>query len=202
MQFLPADSNSRLLPVALLLISLILVYMLGFHWFVARQIELGDEIESLESRYTAMKAVTLQRETLAEQLSELQNSQADVDLFLPEANANAASAGMTDRLKQIIAAEADDHSSCNVVSSQPVRSRLEERFERASVNIRMNCNIPDFVKVLYKLEDAHPMMLVEELNLYRITPRRSRGKTPEPTLTRLDIRFNLTGYLRTRGEKK
>ena len=202
MQLLPTDTDSRLLPVALLLISLILVYMLGFHWFVVRHGELGDEIDSLESRYRTMKAVTLQREVLAGQLGKLNSAQLDLDLFLPEANVNAASAGMTDRLKQIISAEADDRSTCNVVSSQPVRSRVEERFQRASVNIRMNCNIPDFVKVLYKLESSRPMMLVEDLNLYKITPRRTRGKAAEVSATRLDIRFNLTGYLRTRGEDK
>lgn len=202
MQLLPTDTDSRLLPIALLLISLILVYMLGFHWFVVRHVELSDEVGSLESRYRTMKAVTLQREVLAEQLGKLKSVQLDLDLFLPEANVNAASAGMTDRLKQIISAEADDRSTCNVVSSQPVRSRVEERFQRASVNIRMNCNIPDFVKVLYKLESSHPMMLVEDLNLYKITPRRSRGKTTEVAITRLDIRFNLTGYLRTRADDK
>ncbi|MCF6225640.1 MAG: type II secretion system protein GspM [Xanthomonadales bacterium] len=202
MQFLPTDSDSRLLPVALLLISLILVYMLGFHWFVLRHATLNDDIGSLESRYTSMKAVTLQRETLAEQLGKLRTTQQELDLFLPEVNANAAAAGMTDRLKQVISSEADDRSSCNVVSSQPVRTRLEERFQRSSVNIRMNCNIPDFVKVLYKLESQRPMMLVEELNLYKITPRRTRGKTVEATTTRLDIRFNLTGYIRSRGADK
>ncbi|MBE9550004.1 MAG: hypothetical protein IMF09_11410 [Proteobacteria bacterium] len=202
MQLLPTDSDSRLLPVALLLISLIIIYMLGFHWFVVRQVELGEEIDSLESRYRAMKVVTLQREALAERLGKLKTAQMDLDLFLPEMNVNAASAGMTDRLKQVISAEADDRSTCNVVSSQPVRSRVEERFQRASVNIRMNCNIPDFVKVLYKLESSRPMMLVEDLNLYKITTRRVRGKAAEPTTTRLDIRFNLTGYLRTRGEEK
>ena len=200
MQLLPTDSNSRVLPVALLLISLILIYMFAFHWFVSRQMELGDTISSLESRYSSMKAVTMQRESLAEQLREIQNQGQDLDLFLAEADANSASAGMTDTLKQVIAAEAEHQDSCSVVSSQPVRSKLEERFQRASVNIRMNCNISDFVNVLYKLEDSSPMMLVEELNVYKVTPRRARGQTAKVKSSQLDIRFNLTGYMRNRGE--
>ena len=202
MQLLPADSSSRLLPIALLLISLILIYMLGFHWYVVKRATLGGQIDSLESRYRSMKAITLQREALAEQLTKLKSAQLDVDLFLPEADANAASAGMTDRLKQVISSEADDQATCNVISSQPVRSSIEERYQRSSVNIRMNCNIPDFVNVLHKLEDSRPMMLIEELNMYKITPRRVRGKPVEATSTRLDIRFNLTGYLRGRGEEQ
>ncbi len=200
MQLLPTDSDSRVLPVGLLLISLILIYMFGFHWFVSRQMELGDTIDSLESRYIGMKAVTKQREALAEQLRKLQNQGQDADLFLAENDANSASAGMTDILKQLIIAETEDQASCSVVSSQPVRAKLEERFQRASVNIRMNCSISDFVNVLYKLEDSRPMMLVEELNVYKITARRARGASEVTKTDRLDIRFNLTGYMRNRGE--
>ncbi len=200
MQLLPTNTNSRTLPVALLLISMILVYMFGFHWFVSKQMELGDTIGSLESRYSSMKSVTMQRESLAEQLRKLQSDGLDLDLFLAEGDANSASAGMTATLKQVIASEAEDQSSCSVVSSQPVRAKLEERFQRASVNIRMSCNIADFVSVLYKLEDMRPMLLVEELNVYKITPRRVRGKSVGSAVSRLDIRFNLTGYLRNRGE--
>ena len=53
-----------------------------------------------------------------------------------------------------------------------MRPRVEERFQRVTVNARMRCDIDDLAKILYSLETGIPMILDEELTV--IKPRASR----------------------------
>ncbi len=39
MKLLPENENSKILPLGLLLIVVILAYFVGFHWFVVRHVD-------------------------------------------------------------------------------------------------------------------------------------------------------------------
>jgi general secretion pathway protein M len=77
-----------------------------------------------------------------------------------------------------------------------VRPRVEERFQKVTVNVRMRCGIEDLKKVLYALETGVPMIIADEVTV--IKPRSRRRTTAEQAEagTLLDIRFNMSGYLR------
>ena len=91
--------------------------------------------------------------------------------------------------------QTQSETDCQIVSRQPVRPRVEERFQKVVVNARMRCGIEDLKKIVYSLETGVPMILAEELTVIKPRTRRSRsGDVPEPTV--LDIRFNMAGYLR------
>ena len=95
----------------------------------------------------------------------------------------------------MISTQADD--SCQIVSRQPVRPRVQERFEKVTVNVRMRCNIEDLKKILYSLETGVPMVIADDLTVIKPrTRRRSRNNQPVPVQNTLDIRFNMSGYLR------
>lgn len=193
MQVLPDQRNGRLTAVLLLLIVLILVYMLGFHWFFQRHADYAGQIGDLRLQLARFEAVAAQREPLQQQLASIRASRQDEGLFLQEDNFNEAAAAMADRLGQMVEAEAGEN--CQIVSRQPVRPRVEERFERVTVNVRMRCYAEDLLQILYRLETEPPQVLIDELNVLR--PRARRGRNGEqPSLQPLDIRFNMSGYLK------
>jgi general secretion pathway protein M len=102
---------------------------------------------------------------------------------------------MSERLSQMISTQADD--SCQIVSRQPVRPRVQERFQKVTVNVRMRCNIEDLNKVLYALETGVPMVIADEVTVIKPrTRRRVKRDQPAPVQNTLDIRFNMSGYLR------
>ena len=115
-------------------------------------------------------------------------------LFLTGADFNEAAAAMSDRLSGMVQTQADD--DCQIVSRQPVRPRVQERYVRVTVNVRMRCRAEDMLKILHRLESATPMVMVDDLNVVR--PRaRSRANRNQPAVAdTLDIRFNMSGYLR------
>jgi len=195
MTLVAEHGNNRMTPILLLVIVLLMVYLLCFHWFILRHIDYSEEISALSEQLGRFQRVAAQRVQYEEQLQALQNRKSDENLFLEGGDFNEAAAGMSERLGQMISTQADD--SCQIVSRQPVRPRVQERFEKVTVNVRMRCKIDDLKKVLYALETGIPMVIADELTVIKPRSRRRSNKQRQaPVQNALDIRFNMSGYLR------
>ena len=187
--------NSRRTAVLLLVIAVILVYLLGFHWFILRHLEYSEEITALSDQLARYQRVAAQHGMVQEQLESLQNRRSESNLFLQEADFNEAAAAMSERLNQMISTQADE--SCQIVSRQPVQARVVERFEKVTVNVRMRCAIEDLMQVLYSLETGVPMIIADELTVIKPRVRRRVNNPAAANAEALDIRFNMSGYLRS-----
>ncbi len=194
MQVIPDQRNSKTTALLLLAISVILVYLLVFHWFVLRHREYAGEIGDLREQLSRFQTVASQRASLQTRLGQISSSQNDADLFLEYPSFDEAAAAMSGGIGEMVRAEADD--SCQIVSRQPVRSRVQERFQKVTVNVRMRCDAEDFLKILYGMETGMPLMLVDDLNIIRPRTRRTTRGQQASTQGQLDIRFNVSGYLK------
>lgn len=194
MQVIPDQRNSKTTALLLLAIALILVYLLGFHWFVRSHMEYAEEIGDLRTQLTRFQTVASQRESLQAQLSQIRSSQNDAGMFLVYPSFDEAAAAMSGEIGDMVRTQADD--SCQIVSRQPVRPRVEERFQKVTVNVRMRCDAEDFLKILFGMETAMPLMLVDDLNIIRPRARRSTRAAKTDAQGALDIRFNVSGYLK------
>ncbi|KAA9130768.1 hypothetical protein F3N42_10360 [Marinihelvus fidelis] len=195
MQLTSDQQNGKLTAVLLLLITLILAYMLGFHWFVKRHMAYAEELDGLRNQLGRFQAVAGQHDTLVAQLADIRASRDDAELFLAEGGFNEAAAAMSQRLGQLVSAEAE--GGCHVVSQQPIRPRVQERFQRVTVNVRMRCDGDDLIRVLYRLESEVPMVLIDDLNIIRPRTRRRVGGQVTEVAQPMDVRFNMSGYLKS-----
>lgn len=196
MQVLPDQKNGKLTAILILVIVLIAVYMIGFHWFFQRHGEYAEQIDGLREQLARFEAAAAQREPLQQQLAAIRESRSDEGLFLEEGNFNEAAAALSERLGRMVQTQADD--TCQIVSRQPVRPRVQERFQRVTVNVRMRCHAEDMLKILYRLEAEVPMVLVDDLNVIRPRARRRGRNNEQPVATQaLDVRFNMSGYLKS-----
>ena len=194
MQVLPDQRNSKTTALMLLVIAIILVYLLMFHWFVLRHLDYADEIGDLRTQLSRFQTVASQRDSLQTQLGQIRNSQSDEGLFFDYPSFDEAAAALSGNIGDMVRTQADE--SCQIVSRQPVRPRVQERFEKVTVNVRMRCDAIDFLQVLYGMETGMPLMLVDDLNIIRPrTSSRNRGRKAKPQGS-LDIRFNVSGYLK------
>ena len=194
MQVLPDQRNSKTTALMLLVIAIILVYLLMFHWFVLRHLDYADEIGDLRTQLSRFQTVASQRDSLQTQLGQIRNSQSDEGLFFDYPSFDEAAAALSGNIGDMVRTQADE--SCQIVSRQPVRPRVQERFEKVTVNVRMRCDAIDFLQVLYGMETGMPLMLVDDLNIIRPrTSSRNRSRQVKPQGS-LDIRFNVSGYLK------
>ena len=194
MALVPEQGSGKLTAVLLFAIVLILVYLLCFHWFIQRHRDYSEEIGGLTEQLGRFERIASQRDEYEALLEALKNRRSDESLFLEGDDFNEAAAGMSEQLNQMIRTQTED--TCQIVSRQPVRPRVEERFQRVTVNARMRCGIEDLTKIIYALETGVPMILVEELTVIKPRARRTRSGQPVQQVTLLDIRFNMSGYLR------
>ncbi|MGA9572671.1 MAG: type II secretion system protein GspM [Lysobacterales bacterium] len=194
MQVIPDQRNSKTTAVMLLVIALLLVYLLLFHWFVLRHIDYAEEIGDLRQQLVRFQSVASKREKLQAQLAQIKSSQNDEGLFLEYPTFDEAAAALSGNIGDMVRNQADD--SCQIVSRQPVRPRVQERFQKVTVNVRMRCDAEDFLPILFGMETGMPLMLVDDLNVIRPrTNRRVRGQQVQEQGA-LDIRFNVSGYLK------
>jgi len=194
MQVIPDQKNAKSTAIMVLVIAALMVYLLVFHWFILRHSEYAEEIGGLREQLNRFQTVASQRESLQTDLSEIRSSQKDLDLFLDDPEFDQAAAAMSGSIGDMVRSQAGE--SCQIVSRQPVRPRVQERFQKVTVNVRMRCDARDFLKILYTMETGTPLMLVDDLNIIRPrTRRRTRGAQPAAQGA-LDIRFNVSGYLK------
>jgi general secretion pathway protein M len=197
MALVSTQENNRLTAVLLFVITIIMLYLLCFHWFIMRHLDYGNEISELSTQLGRFQQVAAQRPEYESLLQSLENRESNENLFLEGGDFNEAAAEMSERLSQMINTQAED--TCQIVSRQPVRPRIQERFQKVTVNVRMRCGIEDLKKVLYMLETSVPMVLTEELTIIKPRARRRTNSPAAQTQTALDIRFNMSGYLSTGG---
>ena len=195
MALLAKTGNSRLTAILIFVIVLLLVYLTCFHWFILRHLEYSEEIGELSTQLGRYQRVAAQRTEYENLLQGLQDRKSDENLFLEGNDFNEAAAGMSEQLSQMISIQAED--SCQIVSRQPVRPRVQERFEKVTVNVRMRCGIEDLKKVLYALETGVPLVIADEVTIIKPRSRQRRANIQQPAAGELlDIRFNMSGYLR------
>ena len=144
MQVIPDQRNSKVTALMLLVIALLLVYLLFFHWFVLRHREYAEEIGDLRGQLSRFQSVAAQRESLQVTLNQVRSSKGDANLFLEYPSFDEAAAAMSGNLGDMVRTLADD--SCQIVSRQPVRPRVQERFEKVTVNVRRRCDAEDFLQ--------------------------------------------------------
>lgn len=186
------QGNSRMTAILLFVILVIIVYLLVFHWFILKHVEYSGEISELREQLGRFSRVAAMRDVYEERLRDLQSNRSDQNLFLEELDFNEAAAAMNERLAQAVDARADN--SCTIVSRQPVRPRVQERYEKVTVNVRMRCGIDDVNSILHWLETSVPLIIVEEMTIVKPRTRRSRRNEQQDT-GQLDVRFNMSGFL-------
>lgn len=186
------QGNSRMTAILLFVIIVIVVYLLVFHWFILKHVEYSGEISELREQLGRFTRVAAMREDYEERLRGLQSNRSDQNLFLEELDFSEAAAAMNERLGQAVDARATN--SCTIVSRQPVRPRVQERYEKVTVNVRMRCGIDDVNSILHWLETSVPLIIIEEMTI--VKPRTRRSRRDEQTDTgQLDVRFNMSGFL-------
>ncbi len=195
MQLLPSAERGRFLAVVLLLIAVLLGYLLGVHWwFTARHLEIGSEMRELRERERDFRATAAARPAIEKQLAEVRAFEASNPGFLPEGDFDAAAAGLTQRLKQVVQNHARDANSCQIIMNQYARSSEKELYERVTIKVRLRCNLDEFAPVLHELEAGSPILFLDDLQIWKQTGYRVPGTNQVTSY--LDIRFDLYGFLR------
>lgn len=202
MRLQPEGRNGRFLAVVLLLIVALMVYALGLHWwFVAPQLAISDQMSDLRDQQQRFAQTAAQRPAIEKHLAQVRRFEQGNQAFLADADSNSAFSDLTQRLKQAITAHAKDENRCAIVSNSNYKGGEEELYERVTIQVRMRCTLEPLAGIFYELENSKPYLFIDQLMIYRQQVGFQRPGSPVASASSLDIRFNLSGYLRQSGKK-
>jgi general secretion pathway protein M len=188
----PADRARILGGVAL---AAVLAYIVLVHWwFTAPMLQMGGEITALRDEEKQLQAEVRQRPELERRLAQVRQFEAGNPGFLPEASRELASAGLVQRLQQVIASASPNPNACKIIAQTPTDAPAADRYPRVLVQVRLNCGMSEFAGVLHALEGGSPQLFIDNLDLLS---RRSYLATPGEAVQGMDVSFDLYGYLRT-----
>ena len=198
-RFQPKDG--RFLAVVLLLIVLMLIYLVGVHWwFVAPQMQFRADMRDVREQQLRFRQTTAEKPAIQKRLAEVKAYEQGNQAFLAETDANAASAALIQRIKQAMSDHAKDEKRCQTVSTQSYNGGEEELYKRVTVQARLRCDLEPLAAVLYDLENGKPYLFIDQVMIYRQQSYTPPGAKVAPVP--LDVRFNVSGYLRQPGKAK
>jgi len=183
----------------LLLITLVLVYLLGIHWwFVAPHIEIAGQMRDLREQQARFQRAIAERPDIEKRVAEVKAYEQGNQAFLSETDANAASAALIQRLKAAMSDHAKDESRCQNVSTQSYNGGEDELYKRVTVQARLKCDLEPLASILYDLENGKPYLFVDQVMIYKQQTYTPPGA--KTAVVPLDVRFNVSGYLREPGK--
>ena len=183
----------RVLGIAFAL--LLLAYLVLLHWwFTAPMLRLGGEIEDMRAQEQELQLEVAQRPKLQQKLAQVRAFEAGNPGFLPEANKELASAGLVQRLQQVVASSSPNPNACQITAQTPTDMPSQEPFPRVMVQVRLRCGTGELGAVLHALESGSPQLFIDNLDLLA---RRSYLTSGAEAGGQMDVMFDLYGYLKS-----
>lgn len=193
---MPTDRD-RWLALGLLLAALGLVYLLLIHpWWTVPMHDAGARIDALQQRELRARMQLQQQPEVAKRLATAQALEVRAPAFLPEATAELATAGLTQRLETVVAQASPGNRACAITNRSPVTTPGQERYTRVTVLVRLRCGNTELAAVLHALESASPRLFVDNLNILAQRFFFMPGQGRSEGNSGLDVSFDLYGYLR------
>ena len=191
--------RDRWLALGLLLGAIAIAYAVLLHpWWTAPMLEANARIANLQERELRARMQLEQAPEVSRRLGQAREMEARAPAFLPEASAELATAGLVQRLEQVVAQASPGNTSCAITNRSPSTEPHQERFIRVTVQVRLRCGTPELATVLHALESGSPRLFVDNLNIlaqrYFFMPGQNANQAGG-----LDVSFDLYGYLRPRA---
>lgn len=186
--------DSRLLAIALLLLTLVLGYFVLLHWwFVAPLRQIRGEMADLRDTQSRYAATIAEKPALQQRIAALGAGQAASSAFLATDDPNTAAADLMQRVVDVVGSStAGDR--CVVSQKMPLPNPPTtpgEPYRKAAVSISLGCDIQPLSAVLQALEQGTPYLFIDDISIFRNPMAAQQGN-----LAPLEVQFTLSGYVR------
>lgn len=187
-------SRDRWLALAILAGVLALAYLLLVHpWWTAPLLDTNARIEGLRERDLRARTSLQQAPEVRERLEAARAAAGSAPGFMAEGNVQLATSALVQRLEQAVAQASPGNRSCAISNRQPMNDTREQRFPRATVQVRLTCGNAELAAVLHSLESGSPRLFVDNLNV--LAQRYQFGGNQGSSGGGVDASFDLYGYL-------
>lgn len=176
-------------------LALLVAYLVTVHWwFTAPMLSMGGQVRELREEEQALRVQIAQRAQLQARLAEVRQFEAANPGFLPEGSRELASAGLVQRLQQVVASASPNPNACQITAQTPTDMATQDPYPRVMVQVRLRCGMGELAAVLHALESGSPQLFIDNLDLLS---RRSYLAAGGDASSGMDVSFDLFGYLKS-----
>lgn len=185
----------RWLAVGLFLLVVAVVVFALLVPLVTAGIQSYDEKNDLLFRLQRQKTIAAREKGVAENLAEVKQQFEDQGYFTTSSTEALASAELQNMVKKAVS-EAGGQLS----STQGLPGKLEDGFFRVAVRVRMTASMETLSSVLHNIENAVPVLIIEQLDATPIRGVRNRTTNKVDTSLQLNISFQVVTFMRGQAQ--
>lgn len=186
--------RERWIALGLLAGVVLVAYFALIHpWWTVPMLDLQERIDDLKERDARARATLAQAPEIRKRLGDVREQAARLPGFMAEGSTELATAALIQRLETAVQEASPKNRSCAIQNRSPLTDPRKERFQRAVVQVRLQCGTPELAAVLHSLESGSPRLFVDNLN---VTAQRFFFSPDQaPVGGGLDVAFDLYGYV-------
>jgi general secretion pathway protein M len=185
----------RWLAVSLLVLVLILIGLIVVVPIISKGLELYETKENLAFSLKKYEQILAGKNAIVGNIAAIKQQHEEQGYFNTQGTSALASAQMQEFIKQAIVQAGGQLSSTQVLPSV----ENKEKFNRITVSVRMTGNIEVLRDVLYKLETATPLIVIEQLDIRPMRSVRNRITRQIEPSNGLNINFQAIGFMRAQS---
>lgn len=183
------------LAAGLLLVVIILVLAGIIVPTVSRVMEYQDSIEQLVFRIQRYKRVIASQDEVFEQVEETSDQIVAQGYFSNQETVALASAELQKFIKETVSTAGGE-----LTSTQVLPQKQQGELTRIAVKIRLSGKMDMLRSVLYEIETAKPLLIVEKLDITPVRGKRNRKtRKVEPT-GNMKVNLEVVSYMRNMTE--
>ena len=181
----------RWLALGLLLLVLILIIFVAIVPLVSTGLDYYQQKKELIFRLQRSKQIVARKETVLADIKSIKQQYQEQNYFSTQDTVALASADLQKFIKSTISS-----AGGQLTSTQVLPSISENGFNRISVKVRMSGDAEVLRSVLYEIESAVPVMIVDEIDIRPVRGKRNRKTRKIEPSSKLNINFQATGFMR------
>lgn len=185
------NQQQKLIALLLLLFCIVLVLGMVIVPLVEISTSYDESIDDLRFKLLRYKRTVAAKDRILEQLDKLKQRPGNENQFSNRTTPALASADLQQRIKTAV-----EELGGRLMSTQVVPEVEEEHLTRISIKVRMTGDIAVLRNVLYGLETARPMLIVDNLSAQPGSHRRDRITRKILPSNELNVNFDVSGYMR------
>jgi general secretion pathway protein M len=188
--------QQRWLAVGLLLVVSLIAGLLIIVPVVSKGLVLLDAKNNLVFKLRQYERILAKKEAVIESQEHIKQQSEAQDYFIKQETEALASAEMQQLIKDYIASVGGQLSSTQTIPSSDNATNSTAKFNRIIVRVSMTGNSEMLRTVLYKIETAKPLMIIDQIDIRPVRGRRNRVTGQIDASNELAINFQAVSFMR------
>jgi general secretion pathway protein M len=187
--------TQRWLALGLLILVVSLLVALIVMPIVSKGLELSEAKDALIFKLQKYERILAKKDSVLKSMAKIKAQHLQQGYFNSQETASLASAELQEFIKKAIVDTGGQLSSTQALSEVE-----KDKFRLITVSVRMTGNMEMLRAVLYKLETATPLIIIDQMDIRPMRGKRNRITHKLEPSNELSVNFQAVGFMRKQAK--